>query len=200
MFWASPKQAQTQQPPLINAAGLKDGIQSTSPENRKFQLLLCASCHELQPCVLQPRMGGPLSRKLFGSLCCVLCLLTRAHPGLGYCPYKTAQVGCEPNVLNVPGRKMLTMNPCSRTVQYNCSNTQFCSQRRGQRGKYSCYPGSQWLLLFLLQKSYWVKDCFDSHFAPESEKWVLLWLWLESNRIFRNFPTKRDCTNHLVCI
>ena len=146
VFWASPKQAQTQQPPLINAAGLKDGIQSTSPENRKFQLSLCASCHELQPCILQPRMGGPLSRKLFGSLCCVLCLLTRAHHGLGYCPYKTAQVGCEPNVLNVPGRKMLTMNPCGRTVQYNCNNTQFCSQRRGQRGKHSCCPGSQRLL------------------------------------------------------
>lgn len=59
VFLAGPKQAQTQQPPLIYGAGLKDGIQSTSPENRKSQCSLCASCHELQPCVLQPRMGGP---------------------------------------------------------------------------------------------------------------------------------------------
>lgn len=68
--------------------------------------------------------GWPPSRKLFGSPGCVLCLLTRAHPGLSYCPYKTAQEGREPNVLNVPGRKMLTMNPCGRTVQCNCKNTQ----------------------------------------------------------------------------
>lgn len=68
--------------------------------------------------------GWPLSRKLFGSLCWVLRLLTRAHPGLSYCPYKTAQGECEPNVLSVPGRKMLTMNPCGRTVQYNCKDTQ----------------------------------------------------------------------------
>lgn len=68
--------------------------------------------------------GWPRSRKLSGSLGCVLCLLTRAHPGLSYCPYKTAQEGCEPNVFNVPGRKMLTMNPCGRTVQCNCKSTQ----------------------------------------------------------------------------
>lgn len=109
---------------LIYGAGLKDGIQSMSPENRKSQCSLCASCPELQPCVLQPRMGGPPSRKLFGSMGCVLCLLTRAHPGRSYCPYKTAQEGREPNILNVPGRKMLTMNPCGRTVQCNCKNTQ----------------------------------------------------------------------------
>lgn len=68
--------------------------------------------------------GWPPSRKLFGSLGCVLCLLTRAHPGLSYCPYKTAQEGRKPNVLNVPGRKMLTMNPCGGTVQCNCKSTQ----------------------------------------------------------------------------
>lgn len=65
------------------------------------------------------------------------------------------------------------MNPRGRTAQYNCSNTQLCSRRRGQGGKYSCYPGFQWLFLFLLQHSYWGKDCLDIHFVTESEKWVL---------------------------
>lgn len=59
VFWTSPKQAQTQQPRLINAAGLEDGIQTMSPENRKSRRSLCASCHELQPRVLRPRVGGP---------------------------------------------------------------------------------------------------------------------------------------------
>lgn len=101
-----------------------------SPENRKSQRSLCASCHELQAVHPAAKDGWPPSRKLFGSLCCVLCLLTRAHPGLGSCPYKTAREGWEPNVLNVPGRKMLTMNPCGRTVQYNCNNTQQPGARR----------------------------------------------------------------------
>lgn len=130
MFWTSPKQAQTQQPPLINAAGLQDGIQTMSPENRKSQRF--ALCKLPWAPAMHPsaKDGWPPSRKLFGSLCGMLRLLTRAHPGLGYCPYKTAQGGWEPNVLNVPGRKMLTRNPCGRTVQYNYDNTQRCSPRR----------------------------------------------------------------------
>lgn len=74
VFWASPKQAQTQQPPLISAAGLKDGIQSMNPENRKSQHSLCVSCHELQPCILWPRMGGPRAgNSLAASTACFAC-------------------------------------------------------------------------------------------------------------------------------
>lgn len=136
MFFASPKQAQTQQPPLVSETGPEYGIQSTSPENTKSQGSLCASSMSSSHA---PGSQGrvALRRKRFGSLRGVLCLPTRAHPGLGYCPYKTAQGGCEPSVLNVPGRKMLAMNPCGRTVQYNCNSTQPRSPGR-PGGKRSC--------------------------------------------------------------
>lgn len=169
-----------------------------SPKNRKsrrFGLCKLPWAPAMHPAA---KDGWPPSRKLFGSLCCVLCLLRRAHPGLGYCPYKTAQGGLEPNVLNVPGRKMLTMNLSSRTVQYNYDNTPCSSLGRAgwEQGLSRQVPllaeaPSGAILLGPglpgrpLCNRIWE---MGAHTAV-----VSLWIsWM--------LPMRRGCTNPLVCI
>lgn len=78
-------------------------------------------------------------QETLGSLHCVLCLLTRAHPGLGYCPYKTARGECKPNVFNVLGRRMLTM-----IAQSNSTVLQQHSALLGG-GAWRCGSGFPWL-------------------------------------------------------
>lgn len=108
-------------------------------------------------------------QETLGSLRCVLCLLTRAHPGLGYCPYKTARGECEPNVFNVPGRGMLTT-----IAQWNSTVLQQHAALLGGGARRSCGSGFLWLpwpTPSCPQQQCSQQGCPDKPFIAESKEW-----------------------------